>query len=395
MSKSSCSILVVVLLFGYLTSCGTVPVPAGKSARTSGKPVAKNTTGPQKPPKKPIVIPHVDDDKRVGVTAIPAKEKNTAPKTSIRQHILLAVDALQMGNIKRARQNLLVVRRREPENLVADKLMKQIERPSNSYFGKAHFKYRVRKGDTLSTISRKYLDDKMLFYGLAKYNGMNDPRRLKPGMTIKVPGKRPRHLDKRGIHIPAISTEYKLAKKYYDAGKYQPAMDLLEEKVRTRRSEKEVDLLVLVYSEYAKVLINKADLLNAQNILQKAIKIHPRDKKLRKQLKQTENGLKAENLFEDGLRLLQQDQQLAAFKKFRGVLQYRPNHELARKHVNKIRVTAVDQIHKKAMQAYRQHDLEKAISTWDHLLSIDPDHESAKLYRARSIDLRERVKRLK
>lgn len=395
-------VLVYVLISLLLISCGTVPVPVGNSpgTRQTASNTSNNTSGPRHPSRQPKIIPHKDDTDQ-NVTAIPIDEsekeeagQSDVPKTTIRQHILLAVDAMQIGNVKTARKHLMQVRRREPENLVADKLLKQIDRPSHTYFGKANFKYRVRRGDTLSSLAQRYLDDKMLFYGLAKYNGMKDPRSLKPGMRIKIPGKRPRNIDARGNIIPSISTEYKLAKKYYDAGKYQPAIDLLEEKVRSsRKSDREVDLLVLVYSEYAKVLIKKADLLNAQNILQKAIKIHPRDKKLRNQLIQTENGLKAEDLFEEGLSLLQKGEQLAAFKKFRQVLKYRPNHELARKHVKKIRTTVVDGFYKTGMQHYRRQELDNAIQTWDHLLSIDPDHEQAKLYRARAIDLRERLKK--
>ncbi len=52
----------------------------------------------------------------------------------------------------------------------------------------------VRKGDTLSKISKKYLEDPSQWPALLKYNQIANPNLIQPGMKLKVPaslGKKP------------------------------------------------------------------------------------------------------------------------------------------------------------------------------------------------------------
>lgn len=52
----------------------------------------------------------------------------------------------------------------------------------------------VKKGDTLSKISRKYLEDPSQWPALLKYNHIANPNLIQPGMKLKVPaslGKKP------------------------------------------------------------------------------------------------------------------------------------------------------------------------------------------------------------
>jgi hypothetical protein len=52
----------------------------------------------------------------------------------------------------------------------------------------------VKKGDTLSKISKKYLEDPSQWPALLKYNQISNPNLIQPGMKLKVPaslGKKP------------------------------------------------------------------------------------------------------------------------------------------------------------------------------------------------------------
>ncbi|HNJ65988.1 MAG TPA: LysM peptidoglycan-binding domain-containing protein, partial [Turneriella sp.] len=52
----------------------------------------------------------------------------------------------------------------------------------------------VKKGDTLSKISKKYLEDPSQWPALLKYNQISSPNLIQPGMKLKVPaslGKKP------------------------------------------------------------------------------------------------------------------------------------------------------------------------------------------------------------
>lgn len=53
-----------------------------------------------------------------------------------------------------------------------------------------------------------------------------------------------------------------------------------------------------------------------------------------------------------------------------------------------------DALHREALNAYRAQDLDRAIALWDQVLEVDPNHESARLYRTQAIELQNRLRRL-
>lgn len=402
----------ILALLSVVACVGTMPLPPGAGRVAAEKPAASSAvndsfsapttggTGTIQPnpggvtlqdANQPVAVPLTESKP----TPIPAEPTFEVP---IKQRLATAVRLLQNGEEANAKLHLNEILKEEPQHLVAISLMKQIEEPAESYLGNQHFKYITKAGDSFSTLAKNYLKDTLKFYGLAKYNKISDPSKLVPGMTIKIPGSR-----SNGAPNPVANPredkpnpEYLRAKKFYESGKYADAIVLLEQvdKQAPGQQERVTDLLVLVYAEYAKVLIKKADLLNAQTVLKKAIRIQPNNSKLQDQLSNIENGIKAENYFEDGLKALQEDDTMQAFKHFKTVLKYQPEHELARKHVNKIRPNLIDGFYKEGMKAYRRQDLDKAIGIWEQLLSLEPEHELAKLYRARAIELKERVQSL-
>ncbi|MBW2056569.1 MAG: LysM peptidoglycan-binding domain-containing protein [Deltaproteobacteria bacterium] len=67
--------------------------------------------------------------------------------------------------------------------------------------------HRVRKGETLSLIAKKYLNDPGKSRGLAKLNGIKDPRNLTAGMNILLPVEIP-HTVRRGESLSKIAQRY-------------------------------------------------------------------------------------------------------------------------------------------------------------------------------------------
>lgn len=54
----------------------------------------------------------------------------------------------------------------------------------------------------------------------------------------------------------------------------------------------------------------------------------------------------------------------------------------------------IDKLHRTALNAYRAQKLDKAIGLWDELLAANPEHESARLYRAQAIELKRKLSNL-
>jgi tetratricopeptide (TPR) repeat protein len=393
----------------FLASCGTVPVPGKKGrpvlapkqepAKVEQKVTAPVETKPSaeieehKPSVKPPVVKPLEETK-----PLPPVDMLTAG-----EHVQNAINFLQVGKEDQARAELTAALAKEPQNSMASNLLEQVNANPQAYFaGMGSFAYTIRSGDSLSSIAKKFLDDPLKFYILAKYNDMDNPSKLRRGETIRVPGKAPMPTPPSTLAKPPHKAEpsdseiqYSLAKRYYDAGKYQDAIDLLEKSVQERPKDlKARDLLVLSYTRYAEKLAEKANLLEAQTVLEKALSMQPRNKKLRQQLKHLENQREADRLYQSGVEALQAGKEDKAFEDFNKVLDLDPNHALAKKQILSLKSDIIDEYHKQAMQLYRKQKLDAAIAIWDKVLALDPDHELARLYRARAIELKERLKKL-
>lgn len=350
-----------------LNACGTTPTNSAQSS-SAAQPASKA------------------DDMKGGSHTKPGE----APKPdtlSAREHIQNAVTALQYGQEANAKADLEAALRQDPESKTAKSLMAQIQADPAQYFGSAEFfNYTVQSGDSLSTIARRFLDDPLKFHILAKFGGITDPSHLQPGQVIKVPGKRPAEAQ----ITAAEESRVQQAKRLNDAGRYPEAIEVLE----AGDSAEGRDLLVLAYSKYAEELVQKANLPEAQNMLEKAMVIQPGNEKLKKQLKQMERQREVARLYKTGTDAIAVGDGAKALDAFGAVLKLDPTHEGAKKQVVAMKADALESMHKDAMAEYRKQNLDKAIDLWDRVLMLDPGHELAKLYRARAVELKDKLQKL-
>ena len=59
-----------------------------------------------------------------------------------------------------------------------------------------------------------------------------------------------------------------------------------------------------------------------------------------------------------------------------------------------LREPLLSSYHERAVLLYRDQKLDQAIALWDHVLDIDPNYERAVIYRARAVELKQRLKQL-
>lgn len=358
------------LLMVTLTACGTVPMPK-KTEGASGIP---GTSHPE--------------DGKAGVPGKSPAEMSKPDTLSAREHVQNAVTALQYGQEANAKADLEAALRQDPESKIAKSLMAQILADPVQYFGgQEFFSYTVQSGDSLSTIARRFLDDPLKFHILAKFGGITDPSHLQPGQTIKVPGKKPAEL---AVTPAGEESRAQHAKRLYDAGKYQEAIELLE----SSETGEGRDVLVLSYIKYADDLVQKASLPEAQNILEKALAIQPGNDKVKKQLKQVERQREVARLYKAGTDAAAAGDSTKALDAFSAVLKLDPAHEAAKKQIAGMKSDLVESMHKDAITEYRKQNLDKAIDLWDRVLLLDPAHELAKLYRARAVELKDKLQKL-
>lgn len=124
--------------------------------------------------------------------AIPAAPVAT-PGLSVRERQSRAIELLGTGQGVLARPELLAILAEQPGNAVARKLLDQIDRDPRELLGEKHYVYKVRPGDSMSSLADRLLGDSLMFYGLARYNHIVDPSQMSVGQTLLIPGS-PRKL---------------------------------------------------------------------------------------------------------------------------------------------------------------------------------------------------------
>jgi tetratricopeptide (TPR) repeat protein len=104
---------------------------------------------------------------------------------------IAAADLLEAGLEDQAKADLLRVLAGDPNNKLAQNLLRQISADPVATLGRESFSYTVRPSDTLSRIAGRFLGDIYAFYILARYNDIKVPRQVAGGQVIRIPGKAP------------------------------------------------------------------------------------------------------------------------------------------------------------------------------------------------------------
>jgi tetratricopeptide (TPR) repeat protein len=79
----------------------------------------------------------------------------------------------------------------DPNNKLAQNLMRQITAEPATALGRESFNYTVRPNESLSMIAGRFMGDIYSFYILARYNNIAVPRQVAGGQVLRIPGKAP------------------------------------------------------------------------------------------------------------------------------------------------------------------------------------------------------------
>jgi hypothetical protein len=104
-----------------------------------------------------------------------------------RQSTAHAIELLGDGRTADARAELSRAIRIQPDNGPARELLDEMAKSPSSLFGNRSFAYQVKPGETMAILAKRFLGDPLLFYALARYNGLAAPSNLAPGDELRIP----------------------------------------------------------------------------------------------------------------------------------------------------------------------------------------------------------------
>ena len=345
------------------------------------------------------------------------KEEKTYEKFSTaRGYWKNALKHLQHGNEDEARWALEQAIELDPKSKISHKLLNQIDADAINELGIEAFEYKVQYGDSLSMLSKTYLDDPLQFYLLAKYNDIENPSHLVVGRTINIPGKAPVILDEQKPEALAVvqekpnlktveveqkleldvkySNDVKMAEKHYQEKNYEQVVFVLEANLSLVESDKQVsDLLVASYYEIAKDQLKTGNIQEAKYLLLKASELQPDNPKINMALIDMDESSETEMLYEKGVNALADNKIVEAHDYMEEVLTLNPYHTRAMEKKKQIEVKLVPHYYKQALMAQRKHKLDDAIEYWDELLAIKDDDENARIYRNKAIALKMKLEK--
>lgn len=359
------------------------------------------------------------------------------------QRVTKALQRLEQGDYENARNQLVWALQEKPGLQIADKLIQQIDADPIDYLGMKSYSYRVESGESLSIIAGKFLEDPMKFVILARYNKLENPSQLAPGDRIRVPGVMPAQVwrkPKKKPHRPkpppdnttsrsddgksdsvdnsettpgpiidsepttlhstaptppSLEQVLDSARKLHAAGDLPAAIYQLESGGSHFAGSRTLKSLEIDYDrEYADLLIKQGELVKARDVLEKLVLLDGSKEQTVNDLIRVEDKLEARKLYTRGSDLLASGSVEEAYNVLTQALVYDPDNTLAKQAQTESRDKLTDTYHRKAMQHFRKQELDPAIALWDKILSLDPGHTLASGYKARALEMKQKLEKI-
>lgn len=303
-----------------------------------------------------------------------------------------AIDDLGKGQAGKAAKALRDALKQQPDNPLALDLLRQIEADPQQYLGAEHFMYTVKRGDSMSSLAQRYLKNSLRFYILARYSGLSDPSRLRLGQVLKIPGVDPDAepvRSARSLELEEVSSLL-LKKK-----QYSKVINLLEIEVDELRKTPEIrDILLESYEAQALAAEAEGELQVAKGYWEKSEKLAPKDKQILKHIASLNTKTQAIELFDSAQKELQIGNDEEALSMLTRSLKLFPGYAPAMSAHKIVKQALIDRYHKDALLHFRNQELVEAIASWDRVLELDPGHQTAMGYRARSLEMKARLSEL-
>jgi tetratricopeptide (TPR) repeat protein len=332
-----------------------------------------------------------------------------------RQRFSKALEKLENGEDGQALAELNAYLLDVPRSNSAKNLVAQISTDSSEYFPADYFTVNLTSGASLSTLAKKYLGSALKFYALAKYNNISNPSRVNIGQEIKIPLTQLARTQREKDNNPEIEVPKQEVAKVEEVmeGEIEAIQEdtetVVENTIDPQNEPVLAEEIPVVPEDTAESVIADLQMLtqeqNYAGAIEKLAKLKTFGKLGKasqelalqtylgraKEISETDATLAATFYAEAGKLNLINEQNLPAFENFKMATDLDESNDQAMEEMLVLQKEIADKYHREASSAFRRQELDIAIEKWDMVLKVNPDHSSAKLYRAQALELKEKL----
>ena len=373
-----------------LASCGEMMQQAEMPA-----PVMMSSVAPP-PETAPVPLPAAPPP----VAPMMAPMLTPTPGIAARERFQVAINALQQGDSPRAAVELRAYLAEVPNSTPARNLLTQIETPIEMLYPAENFNVQLLQAETLSSLAGIYLGDVLGFYGLARYNGIENPSRVAVGQTIRIP-RTPATLAAQANRASMASMQMPMPPMPPPPAAAPPPPPVVASappppvrpapprdpwvSIRENVTAGRFDAAIKD-AETARVTPNGAQAV----VLASAYAGNARAIQATNATESAAHAVRAGQLY---LETANRPADAIAPLELAVMLTPMDNRAVTMLATAKGRVS--EAYYRDGVAAFQRQDLDNAIAAWDRALAVDPNHRNAQLNRAQAIELKQNLQRLK
>ena len=322
-----------------------------------------------------------------------------APEPIAKADLPTAMGYLEDGRGDAARELLAELAEDAPGSPVVASLLRQIDEPVEQLLPGPYRQVEVDVGESLSLIAARELGDPLMFYALARLNGIEIPARVPAGTILRVPET----AETGGDHDLASSDSVEspsevtvadvesVARYLARNGQNDQARSTLIGRLREGDgADSTRELLASLTQAHAAEMRARGAFAPAIEAIEEALEIL--DGSIQgAALANQRDAIRSQMLREDALRLRNRGELVEAYRVAQEAANLDPDTDEALGLVDELQKALVDSLHNEALVAWRDRNVDLAIRTWESLLEAVPDFEPAQVYLDRARRLRERL----
>lgn len=312
-----------------------------------------------------------------------------------------AMGYLEAGKADAARLVLAELAEEAPGSRVLASLMRQIDAPIAELLPGPYRQVEVGEGESLSLLAARELNDPLMFYALARLNDIAVPAQVPVGTMLKIPETSDTAVDTAQPPPDAVEAPAEITAQEVESVAQYLARDGQNDEARAMLisrldesggagAESTRELLTVLTLEQANGMRAEGALVRALEVLEEAVEVMVASDQ-RAALTGKRQEIRAEMLHEEAIRLREQGALEEAYRAAQSAADLDTTSGEADLLVDDLRAELVDDLHNKALIAWRARNVDLAIRSWQSLLEVVPDFEPARVYLERARRLREKL----